>query len=293
MGTEAGRTPRMNPGTPLDLALVEAVRVDEPALGARLQALSAPPPDRASRRERLLSALRCVDLTTLSPDDTPERVRELCRRARESRGGAAVCIFPRFAGIGLAELEDTGIRLALVAGGFPEVALPLARRLDEVRDAVAMGADEIDAVAVRKNIVASDWAALFDEVSALREACGPARLKTILGTGELGSPTIVARASLVAMAAGTDFIKTSTGKDAVNATLAAGLAMAGQIRGYAEATGHRMEIKPAGGIRTADDALGWVTLVREELGEDWVNPDLFRIGASALLGQLERELGTG
>ena len=234
-----------------------------------------------------------MDLTSLNPDDTPERIRELCRRARGSRRVAAVCVFPRFAELALRELANTGIRLALVAGGFPDVALPLARRLDEVRDAVAMGADEIDAVALRKNILAGDWAALFDEVSALRDACGSAPLKTILGTGALDSLTTVARASLVAMAGGSDFIKTSTGKDAVNATLAAGFVMTGQIRGYWEGTGHRVGIKPAGGIRTADDALAWVTLVREELGADWVRPDLFRIGASALLDQLEGELGAG
>ena len=170
--------------------------------------------------------------------------------------------------------------------------MPLPRRLAEVRSAVSTGADEIDAVVDREHILAADWSALYDEVSALREACGPARLKTILGTGVLGTLTDVARVSLVAMAAGSDFIKTSTGKDTVNATLPAGLVMARQIRGYAAATGHRVGLKPAGGLRTADDALDWLALVRRELGEEWQGPGLFRIGASALLSELEQELAS-
>ena len=296
--------PTRNPGVPLGLMQLEDVRSDPTEVAEHLSELGRPASGDAERKRSLMLALRCTDLTTLASDDTPRRVRSLCRRGRrpfvravekalgstEPLRVAAVCVYPALVEVALAALEGSNVQVAVVAGGFPTGHIPLPRRLAEIRNAVATGADEIDAVVDRKHILAADWSALYDEVSALREACGPAGLKTILGAGALATLTDVARASLVAMAAGSDFIKTSTGKDRVNATLPAGLVMARQIRDYAEATGYRVGLKPAGGVRTTDDALGWLALVRRELGEKWLEPGLFRIGASALLTERARAL---
>jgi deoxyribose-phosphate aldolase len=187
-------------------------------------------------------------------------------------------------------LEGSGVPVAAVATGFPTGLTPLATRLAEIRASVAAGAEEIDVVIARHQALAGDWAALYDEVRAFREACGPAHLKVILGTGDLGPLRTVARASLVAMMAGADFVKTSTGKEAVNATLPVSLTMARTVRDYAERTGFAVGFKPAGGIRTAKDALAWMVLMREELGRRWCESDLFRFGASGLLGDIERQL---
>jgi deoxyribose-phosphate aldolase len=295
-----------NPGVPLDLTRLEDVRSDPAEVEEHLSKLGRHASRHAWRNPSLLLALRCTDLTTLANDDTPGRVRSLCRRGRRPFARtvedafrppvplqvAAVCVYPALVKVALAALSGSNIQVAVVAGGFPTPRVPLPRRLAEIRSAVARGADEIDAVVDRNHILAADWNALYEEVSALRDACGPARLKTILGTGALATLTEVARASLVAMAAGSDFIKTSTGKDNVNATLPAGLVMARQIRDYAEATGYRVGIKPSGGLRTAADALGWLALVSREPGEEWLGPELFRIGASTLLTEIEREIAS-
>jgi deoxyribose-phosphate aldolase len=246
-----------------------------------------------------------MDLTTLSGDDTAGRVRRLCAKARrpvrtdllEAMGASqlpirvgAVCVYHRFVATAVEALEGSGIPVAAVSTGFPAGLSPLEQRLDEIRASVAAGAEEIDIVITRSHVLTEDWRALYDEVRAMREACGDAHIKTILATGELGTLRNVARASAVCMMAGADFIKTSTGKEAVNATLPVGLVMARAIRDFRERTGHMVGLKPAGGIRTAKDALDWLVLMKEELGDRWLRPDLFRFGASSLLTDIERQL---
>ncbi len=246
-----------------------------------------------------------MDLTTLSGDDTPGRVRRLCAKARrpvradllEAMGASqlpirvgAVCVYHRFVSTAVEALEGSGIPVAAVSAGFPAGLSPLEQRLDEIRASVAAGAEEIDIVITRSHVLTEDWRALYDEVRAMRETCGDAHIKTILATGELGTLRNVARASVVCMMAGADFIKTSTGKEPVNATLPVGLVMARAIRDFRERTGHMVGLKPAGGIRTAKDALDWLVLIKEELGDRWLRPDLFRFGASSLLTDIERQL---
>jgi deoxyribose-phosphate aldolase len=253
----------------------------------------------------LLRAISFIDLTTLSGDDTPERVRLLCDRARRplapdlaARLGdiapalhtASVCVYHHFLPVAKQALEATGIPVAVVSAGFPAGLSPLAQRIDEVRASVEAGADEIDAVINRSHVLTGEWEALYAEVQAFRGACGKAHLKVILATGELGTLTSVARASRLCMLAGADFIKTSTGKEAVNATLPAGVAMLRAIRDYRAVSGHVVGFKPAGGIRTPAQALEWMRLVEAEVGEEWLRPELFRIGASTLVGEIERRL---
>ena len=246
-----------------------------------------------------------MDLTTLAGDDTPGRVRRLCAKARqpvrpdllEALGAsglpirvAAVCVYHAMIETAVEALAGSGIPVAAVSTGFPAGLSPFQQRVDEIRASVRAGADEIDIVITRAHVLTGDWQALYDEVRAFREASGDAHIKTILATGELGTLRNVARASLVCMMAGADFIKTSTGKESVNAVLPVGLVMTRMIRDYLDRTGHRVGFKPAGGIRAAKDALTWLSLMKEELGRPWLGSELFRFGASTLLTDIERQL---
>ena len=253
----------------------------------------------------LLKALTCIDLTTLAGDDTPGKVRRLCQKARRpvrrdileglGVGGfkittAAVCVYHNLIETAVRELEGSGIPVAAVSTGFPAGQIPLPLKLAQVRESVAAGASEIDIVISRALVLTGDWQGLYDEVKAYREACGDAHLKTILATGELATLGNVAKASWVCMMAGSDFIKTSTGKESVNATLPFSLVMVRAIREYHRLTGYKIGYKPAGGISKAKDAIAYLILIKEELGNDWLDPQLFRFGASSLLGDVERQL---
>ncbi len=295
-----------NPGTPLELDWVREVRVNTSAAERRAATL---PKRRTVKKEWqaawYLRAITCIDLTTLAGDDTPGRVRRLCAKARkpvrqdllEALGVAdldirvaSVCVYHALVETAREALAGSGIPVCAVSAGFPAGQNPFPQRLAEIRESVAAGAGEIDIVISRAHVLTGDWQALYDEIRAFREACGPAHLKTILATGELGTLRNVARASRVAMMAGADFIKTSTGKEKVNATLPVSLVMVRAIREYRERTGFRVGFKPAGGISTARHATDWLALMKEELGDAWMRPDLFRLGASSLLGDLERQL---
>jgi len=295
-----------NPGTPLDLGWVREIRINRSAVERRAATLGT---RRTVKQDWqvawLLRAITLMDLTTLSGDDTAGRVRRLCAKARHpvrddvlAALGAerlpirvgAVCVYHHFVPPAVEALAGSGIPVAAVSTGFPAGLTPMETKLREIELSVAAGAEEIDIVITRAHVLTGNWAALYDEVKAYRAACGPAHLKTILGTGELGTLRDVARASAVCMMAGADFIKTSTGKEPVNATLPVGLVMARQIRAYRERTGHLVGLKPAGGIRTAKQSLDWLGMVKEELGDRWLRPDLFRFGASALLADIERQL---
>ncbi|MCL8000089.1 deoxyribose-phosphate aldolase [Brucella sp. 21LCYQ03] len=253
----------------------------------------------------LVRAIQCIDLTTLAGDDTEGRVRRLCAKARrpvrddilEALGLAdagittgAVCVYPTMVPHAVKALEGSGIPVASVATGFPAGLTPLPLRLAEITYAVEQGADEIDIVVTREHVLTQNWSALYDEIAAMREACGDAHMKAILATGDLNTLTNVYRASMVAMQAGSDFIKTSTGKEDVNATLPVSLTMVRALRDYGELSGQIIGFKPAGGLKSAKDALAWLTLMKEELGNRWLEPDLFRLGASSMLGDIERQL---
>jgi deoxyribose-phosphate aldolase len=296
----------MNTGVPLDLDWIEGVRVNTSAVERRTASLTA---RRTVKKDWqvawLLRAITCMDLTTLSGDDTEERVRRLCAKAIQpvSHGVkedlriqdfpvqvAAVCVYHLFVETARRALEGTNIRVAAVSTGFPTGLNAFEERLAEIRRSVAAGAHEIDVVITRAHVFGGQWQRLYEEIAAFKEACGSAHCKVILGTGDLGTLRNVARASWVAMMAGADFIKTSTGKESVNATLPVGLVMARAIREYAERTGIAVGFKPAGGIRTAKQSLEWLTLMKEELGQGWLQPDRFRFGASSMLGDIERQL---
>lgn len=252
----------------------------------------------------LVKALQCIDLTTLAGDDTPGRVHRLCAKARqplrddivEKLGLAkmpvvgAVCVYPTMVPHAVKALQGSGIPVASVATGFPAGLTPLPLRLAEIKYAVEQGAHEIDIVIHRAQVLMGDWQQLYDEVSAMREACGAAHMKAILATGDLKTLRNVYKASMVAMQAGSDFIKTSTGKEDVNATLPVSLTMLRALRDYGEYTGQPIGFKPAGGLKTAKDAMNWQILMKEELGRRWLEPDLFRIGASSMLSDIERQL---
>jgi len=295
-----------NPGMSLELDWVEELRVNRSAVERRAATLRT---RRTVKKEWqaawLLRAVTLMDLTTLAGDDTPGRVRRLCAKARrpvradllEAMGAAqlpirvgAVCVYHSFVETAVEALEGSGIPVAAVATGFPAGLSPFAQRIDEIRASVAAGAEEIDVVITRAHALTENWRALYDEVRAMRDACGDAHIKTILATGELGTLRTVARASLVCLMAGADFIKTSTGKESVNATLPVGLVMARAIRDYRERTGQLVGLKPAGGIRAARESLDWLALIKDELGDRWLRPDLFRFGASSLLTDIERQL---
>jgi deoxyribose-phosphate aldolase len=295
-----------NPGTPLDLDWVADVRVNLSAVERRAATMGT---RRTVKKEWqaawLLRAITLMDLTTLSGDDTAGTVRRLAAKARQpvredlldALGAAelpihcaAVCVYHRFVEVAVEALRGSGIPVAAVSTGFPAGLSPFRQRVEEIHASVNAGAEEIDIVITREYVLTQQWEALYDEVRAFREACGPAHLKAILATGELATLRNVAKASLVCMMAGADFIKTSTGKEARNAELPVGLTMARCIREYRERTGHDVGLKPAGGIKTAKDATTWLLMMKEELGNDWLRPNLFRFGASSLLGDIERQL---
>lgn len=295
-----------NIGMPLDVGWVRSLRANRSAIEERAATL----PKRRTVKKSwqaawLLKAVSCIDLTTLSGDDTAERVRRLCYKARQpvrqdllTMLGAenlqlhvgAVCVYHAYVETAVRALEGTGIPVAAVSTGFPAGLSPFPERLSEIRRSVAAGAREIDIVITRAHVLNADWEALYNEVAAFREACGDTHMKTILATGDLSTLRNVARASLVCMMAGADFIKTSTGKESVNATLPVGLVMARAIREYQERAGMKVGLKPAGGISTAKSALDWLVMIKEELGREWLDPGLFRFGASSLLGDIERQL---
>lgn len=292
-----------NPGTTQDASLFTPV--NRPTTERRAASMVARRSLKGAHQAAwLLNAIACMDLTTLAGDDTPDRVRRLCAKARRPLSdeimtglglGAmprmgAVCVYPTMVATAVAALEGSDIPVASVATGFPAGLMPLDLRLAEIRHAVDQGAQEIDIVITRAHVLGGDWSALYEEVAAMRAACGTAHLKVILATGELLTLRNVYAASVIAMQAGADFIKTSTGKEGVNATLPVGLTMCRAIRAYREATGHVVGFKPAGGMKTAKDALNWQILMREELGRDWLRPELFRLGASSMLGDIERQL---
>ncbi|RMD90064.1 MAG: deoxyribose-phosphate aldolase [Alphaproteobacteria bacterium] len=298
--------PARNPGTAFDQGWVESIRVNLSAVERRVATL----PKRRTVKKAwqaawLLKAVTCIDLTTLSGDDTPGRVRRLCAKARrpvradllEALGFGkrplhvgAVCVYHEMVPTAVAALEGSGIPVAAVSTGFPAGLSPFRLRIAEIGESVAAGAREIDIVISRRHVLTDNWQALYDEVKAFREACGEAHLKAILATGELGSISKVAKAATVAMMAGADFVKTSTGMEKVNATLPVSLVMLRAIRDYHERTGHMVGFKPAGGISKAKEAIAYLILVKEEMGDAWLSPALFRFGASRLLGDIERQL---
>lgn len=293
-----------NPGLSLDMDWVRSVQANTSAIERRAATL----PGRRSVKKDfqaawLLRAVTCIDLTTLAGDDTKGRVRRLCAKAAQPVRAevlaalnmpaittGAVCVYHDMIPTAVEALEGTGIPVAAVSTGFPAGLSPFPLRVAEIRESVASGAKEIDIVISRRHVLTGNWQALYDEMREFRDACGDAHVKAILATGELGSLRNVARASFVAMMAGADFIKTSTGKESVNATLPVSLVMIRAIRAYHEATGYRVGYKPAGGISKAKDALTYLALIKDELGDRWLQPDLFRFGASSLLGDIERQL---
>jgi deoxyribose-phosphate aldolase len=287
-----------------DLDWVKAIAVNKSAVERRVATLAG---RRTVKKEWqaawLLKAITCIDLTTLSGDDTEGKVQRLCAKAKspvradllEALGVSditvgAVCVYPTMVGHAVRALNGTNIPVASVATGFPSGLMPMTQRLEEIRYAVDQGAAEIDMVITRELVLTGRWEELFDEVAACKDACGRAHLKVILATGELATLRNVAKASMVAQLAGADFIKTSTGKETENATLPVTLTMVRCIRRYYESSGRKVGFKPAGGIRTAKDALAWQVLMKEELGRDWLEPNLFRFGASGLLTDIERQL---
>jgi deoxyribose-phosphate aldolase len=301
-----GRPLLSNRGMPLSLEWVKQVRVNTSAVERRAQTHVA---RRTVKKQWqaawLLRAISCMDLTTLSGDDTDERVRRLCSKARrplrhdlEKQLGveqleikvAAVCVYHRFVETALRALEGSGIRVAAVSTGFPAGLSPVEERVAEIRRSVAAGAHEIDTVITRAHVFGGRWQQLYDEIAEFKQACGSAHMKVILATGDLMTLRNVARASFVAMMAGADFIKTSTGKESVNATLPVGIVMSRAIREYAQETGMAVGFKAAGGIRTAKQSTDWLALMKEELATPWMKAELFRFGASSLLNDIERQL---
>ncbi|MCF6445473.1 deoxyribose-phosphate aldolase [Nereida sp. MMG025] len=293
-----------NDGMPLDLDWVASVQANTSAIERRAKTL---PGRRSVKKDYqaawLCKAVSCIDLTTLSGDDTAMRVRRLCAKAKQPVRAdlldqldlpelttGAVCVYHDMVATAVDGLDGTGIPVAAVSTGFPAGLSPLHLRLEEIRESVKAGATEIDIVISRRHALSGNWQALYDETRAMRDACGPAHMKAILATGELGTLRNVARASLVCMMAGSDFIKTSTGKEPVNATLPVTLTMIRAIRAYHARTGLMVGYKPAGGISKAKDALVYLSMIKDELGDRWLQPDLFRFGASSLLGDIERQL---
>jgi deoxyribose-phosphate aldolase len=302
----SGHTLLANSGIPLDLHWVREVQANTSAIERRAQSQVA---RRSVKKEWqaawLLRAITCMDLTTLSGDDTDDRVRRLCAKARQPIQNdllhklaieelgvkvAAVCVYHTFVETALHALDGSGVHVAAVSTGFPAGLSPLAERVAEIRRSVEAGAQEIDVVITRAHVFGGRWQALYDEVAAFKQACGRAHMKVILATGDLLTLRNVARASVVAMMAGADFIKTSTGKEATNATLPVGLVMARAIREYAQQTGMAVGFKAAGGLRTAKQSTDWLAMMKEELGLSWTRAELFRFGASSLLGDIERQL---
>jgi deoxyribose-phosphate aldolase len=295
-----------NPGMPLDLDWVMGAHVNKSAVERRVATL---PLRRTVKKDWqaawLLRAVTCIDLTTLAGDDTPGKINRLCAKAKNpvrtdmlERLGldgeritvGAVCVYPNRVADAVHALQGSNIPVASVATGFPAGQTPLPQRIGEIEQAVEAGAREVDVVIARNYVLTGDWQAMYDELQQFRKACGEAHMKTILATGDLGTLKQVYQASLVAMMAGSDFIKTSTGKESVNATLEVSLVMTRAIREYLERYGYKIGFKPAGGISSAKQAMAWQSLMKEELGDEWLMPDLFRFGASSLLTDLERQL---
>lgn len=306
IATLAGRPLLSNSGIPLDLNWVQNVRVNTSAVERRAQSqVSRRTVKKEWQAAWLLRAISCMDLTTLSGDDTDDRVRRLCAKARQpiqqdlvqklgiedlGINVGAVCVYHAFVETAVHALEGSGVPVAAVSTGFPAGLSPLNERIAEIRRSVEAGANEIDVVITRAHVFGGRWQALYDEVATFKQACGAKHMKVILGTGDLLTFRNVARASFVAMMAGADFIKTSTGKEATNATLPVSLVMVRAIREYAQQTGMAVGFKPAGGIRTAKQSLDWLAMMKEELGLSWTRAELFRFGASGLLGDIERQL---
>lgn len=290
----------------LNLDWIESIQVNKSAIERRAATLGT---RRSVKKQHqaawLLKAITLIDLTTLAGDDTELRVKRLCAKAKQPirhdlvtalgiedmhLTTGAICVYHDMLTTAAKELDGTGIHLAAVSTGFPAGLTPTHLKIAEIKESVKAGADEIDIVITRKHVFAENWLALYDEVKAYREACGEAHMKTILATGEISTLRNVAKASMVCMMAGADFIKTSTGKESVNATLPVSLTMIRQIREYHQRTGFKIGYKPAGGISKAKDSLVYLSMIKEELGDDWLNPELFRFGASSLLGDIERQL---
>jgi deoxyribose-phosphate aldolase len=293
-----------NTGIDLDLDWVSSIQANTSAIERRASSIGS---RRSVKKQHqaawLLQAIKCMDLTTLSGDDTTGRVKRLCAKAKNPISNVlldnlgldgikvgAVCVYHDMIEAAVSKLRGTGIPVAAVSTGFPAGLSPLPLRIAEIEYSVSSGASEIDIVISRRHVLTQNWKALYEEVQAFRKACGSAHIKTILATGELGTLRNVARASAVCMMAGADFIKTSTGKEPINATLPVSLVMVRAIREYFERTGYKIGYKPAGGISKAKDALTYLSLIKEELGDQWLNPELFRFGASSLLGDIERQL---
>ena len=295
-----------NSPIPFDRAWIDHISVNAPAIEARVADL---PARRSVKKEYqaawLVKAISCIDLTTLAGDDTQSRVARLCAKARKPISDeltkalgienlnlttGAVCVYHDMIGAAKNALAGSDIPVAAVSTGFPAGLSPYHLRIQEIKESVAAGAEEIDIVISRRHVLEGNWQKLYDELVEMRLACGDAHIKAILATGELGRLTNTAKASMVAMMAGCDFIKTSTGKESVNATLGISLVMIRMIRDFYERTDIRVGYKPAGGISKAKDSLVYLSLIKEELGDEWLNPALFRFGASSLLGDIERQL---
>ena len=293
-----------NKGIDLDLDWISSIQANTSAIERRASSIAS---RRSVKKQHqaawLLQAIKCIDLTTLSGDDTAGRVKRLCAKAKNPISSklledldldnitvGAVCVYHDMIEAAVSKLKGTGIPVAAVSTGFPAGLSPLPLRIAEIEYSVSAGAREIDIVISRRHVLTQNWKALYEEVKDFRKACGSAHIKTILATGDLGTLRNVARASAVCMMAGADFIKTSTGKEPINATLPVSLVMVRAIREYHEKTGYKIGYKPAGGISKAKDALTYLSLIKEELGDQWLNPELFRFGASSLLGDIERQL---
>jgi len=295
-----------NEGRPFDRDWIDDIRVNLSAAERRVTTL---PGRRTVKKDAqaawLLKAIACIDLTTLNGDDTAERVKRLCAKAKapvrqdilEALGFAdrnfhtgAVCVYHRFVATAVDALHGSGIPVAAVSTGFPAGLIPHELKLKEIEASVRDGAAEIDIVITRDHVLTGNWQALYNEMRDFREACGRAHVKAILATGDLKTLRNVAKASMICMMAGADFIKTSTGKEGVNATLLVTLIMLRMIRAYQDRTGWKVGYKPAGGISAAKDVLNYQFLMKEELGREWLEPDLFRVGASSLLADIERQL---
>jgi len=295
-----------NPGFALDMDWVDEISMNRSALERRAATIGT---RRTVKKQYqaawLLKAITLIDLTTLNADDTDGRVRRLCSKAKQpvrrdilQALGAqdlpikpgAVCVYHNFVATAVTALNGSNIPVAAVSTAFPHGQTPLDIRLDEIVASVKAGAKEIDIVIQRSQVLTGDWQGLYDQIKAFRKACGDAHMKTILGTGELATQSNVAKASLVCMLAGADFIKTSTGKEKTNANLVTSLAMVRMIREFNQRTGIEIGYKPAGGISSAKDALTYMALMKEELGTKWLSPHLFRFGASSLLTDIERQL---
>lgn len=307
--TAAKQTPQLNAPLPFDPGLVQSLRVNRSAVEARAVELGTRRTFKVeAQAAAYLTAIRCIDLTTLAGDDTAGRVQRLCAKAlspleqeikdhlgigSEPLTVAAVCVYPAQVKPAVQFLGGQ-IPVASVATGFPAGQTFMSIKLKEIDLAIKAGAAEIDVVISREKVLTGKWKSLYDEIVAYREVCGTrAKLKTILGIGNLETLTNVAAASAVAIMAGSDTIKTSTGFEPVNATLPSGLVMVRQIRRFMDLGilgDRKVGFKPAGGIRSAKDSMLWLTLMLEELGPEWTKPGLFRIGASALLNDIERQL---